>query len=203
MRKITTICLLLLWATLGMAQGTRFGLTAGFVASKPSDYKMHPGFQIGGKAELLFTKNIPNLYLAPSLLFTSKGWKDEVYDESMDKNLDWKCDAYYLELPVLLGFKVPLRNDYKVVMEFGPYLAYGLFGKSEIEGARQEYKIDNVFSSVYKRFDFGFKALVGLDIKHWQVGIGYSGSLQKPTRNDWAGISPKDISYYLQVSYFL
>ena len=203
MRKVTTICFLLLWATLGMAQGTRFGLTAGFVASKPSDYKMHPGFQIGGKAELLFTKNIPNLYLAPSLLFTSKGWKDEVYDESMDKNLDWKCDAYYLELPVLLGFKVPLRTDYKVVMEFGPYLAYGLFGKSEIEGAGQEYEIDNVFSSVYKRFDFGFKALVGLDIKHWQVGIGYSGSLLKPTRGDWAGISPKDISYYLQVSYFL
>lgn len=203
MRKVTTICLLLLWATLAMAQETRFGLTAGFVASKPIDYGDHYGFQVGGKAEFPVSKKIPNLYIAPSLMLTSKGWKNEVYVEEFDRNSNLKCDAYYLDLPILLGFNIFLKGDYKLIMEFGPYLAYGLFGKGEIEGAGEKYEVDNVFSSVYKRFDYGFKALVALDIKHWQVGIGYSGSLQKPTRGDWAGISPKDISYYLQVSYFL
>lgn len=202
MRRSTTICLLLLWATLTMAQDIRFGLTAGFIASKPVDYQEHVGFQIGGKAEIPLAKNIPNLYLAPSLTLTSKGWKDEVYDEEEDRNTDWTCNAYYLELPILVGFNILSRNNYQLVLEFGPYVAYGLFGNSKIKGKGEEFEIDNIFSSVYRRFDYGFMGQVGVDVKQWQFCIGYSGSLQRPTRGEWAGISPKDVSYSLKATYF-
>lgn len=87
------------------------------------EYKLLPGFNVGANAEIPIATDF---YLQPGLLFSTKGAKD---DEGGETD---KLTISYLELPVHLLYKPQLGSG-KLILGFGPYLAYGVAGKIKPE----------------------------------------------------------------------
>lgn len=206
MKKSLLLLTVLFFSLVAFAQGFSYGVTAGLNVSQPKDYKNHLGFNVGVKGEYLFSDKIDCPYLETSLLFTCKGWKDDVFasEEENAGTVDWKCDAYYLELPVMVGYKFGVTDRVRMSASAGPYVACGLFGKSSVDGAHGVTDVDNIFSDgMYKRFDYGVKVYVGIDFSNWQLGLSYGHSLQNPVKTGWVLQEPKDRTLSVQVAYII
>lgn len=206
MKKVFLLFTVLFSCLATFAQDFSYGVTAGMNVSRPKDYKSHVGFDVGVKGEYAFSDKQDYPYMEASLLFTCKGWKYDVYaSENEDAGtLDWKCDAYYLELPVMAGYKFGITDRVRLSACAGPYVAYGLSGKSEIGGEPAITGIDNIFSDgMYKRFDYGVKVYVGVDCSNWQFGLSYGHSLQDPVKTGWVSEKPKDRTLSVQVAYII
>lgn len=108
---------------------------------------MLPKFDAGVFGEFAIADEF---FIRPELLFASKGAKDDDTDE--------KTNLGYLEVPVLFLYKGGLGNS-KVLLGFGPYLAYGITG--------EDFKDD-----VLKPFDMGGKMMFG-----FEFGSGLSAAL--------------------------
>lgn len=188
------------------AQGFGYGVTAGLNVSHPKDYRNHVGFNVGLKGEYTFSDSQDCMYLESALLLTSKGWKEDVYEDESEHAgiVDWKCDAYYLELPLMAGYKFGINDKARMSLSAGPYVACGLFGKSEVDGVSGVTDVDNIFSDgMYKRFDYGVKVYAGIDFSKWQLGLSYGHSLQNPIKGGWALQNPKDRTLSVQVAYII
>lgn len=185
-----------------IAQNTHYGITAGLALSQPHDYNRHTGFLLGLKCELPFSAKNEYLYLGLSTYLIQKGWNDDVYDIDENKH-NWKCDIYYIEIPVSLGFKYAIGQSATLFCEAGPYIGYGIYGKSKIKTREENYN-ENIFSSnLYKNFDYGLKISAGIGFSPWQLGLGIENSMQKPTKGGWNAFNPKDRSFTFSISYFI
>ncbi|MCM1078964.1 MAG: PorT family protein [Bacteroidales bacterium] len=185
------------------AQRNRLGVTAGLLLSQPEDVNLHVGYSLGVTGEFLLSDKMSGFYLSPSLLFVEKGWRQDVYDLD-DNKYDGRCDAYYLEVPVMAGYKWHINGDVRLFVEAGAYVACGLFGNYKLDYEDDEFDDKNIFSSnAYRRFDWGVKAAVGVDVAKWKFAVGYGRSLQKPTKDNWNIYNLKDRSFSLSVSYMI
>jgi hypothetical protein len=108
------------------------------------------GFSAGGFVELPLL-NV--LALHPELLISLKGWKES----SSTFNL------YYINVPVLAKYYLPIPLPVKTHIFAGPYLGYNIIAKSE--------GID--FKNVIKDFDYGLVFGGGADISKFLVDIRY------------------------------
>ena len=150
-----------------------FGLRAGVnfqningkdYSGKDLDYKMKTGFHIGVNAEIPV---VPDFYLQPGLLYSTKGAKIEVTNAD-----DAKIKLAYFEVPINLLYK-PTLGPGKLLLGFGPYVAFGVGGKYT-DPADKDYDVKfdgNVKSSEYnakyyyaKRLDVGGNLLVGYEL---------------------------------------
>ena len=139
---------------------TTFGIRAGvnFQNLNGRDFnddklenKLKTGFHAGVNAE------IPvgiDFFLQPGLLFSTKGAKAE--------NSDRKVNLSYLELPINFVYKPELGTG-RVIIGFGPYVAYALNGKltdpdDDIEFGDQPDE--------WKAFDAGANLLAGYEFSN-------------------------------------
>ena len=157
----------------------RFGIVGGMNVSKTSSslFSSKIGFHIGAKAEINLSKSVNGLYFEPEALLSLKGGKVDWGDlGSMSIN------PFYLEIPLKIGYKYAVNDNFKLIGKAGPYLAYGLFGK-EIDnyGPDGTEKYDLFTGSdPINRFDAGFGFNLGVEIQNkFQVFVG----------NDW-GLIP-------------
>ncbi len=110
----------------------------------------------------------------------------------------------YLEIPISIGYKLIINTKSNIFFDFGPYLAYGLFGNYNIDYAELENDKKDLFTcGAYKRFDFGCQGNIGINITNFQIGIGAVQSIIKPTKDIWNLENPKEKSFLLNISYFL
>lgn len=183
------------------AQHHKLGVTIGGVLSKPKNYQLFYGYHIGIKNEFTFCKKDNHIYLSPNLHFIKKGWEDDIYDFYSEKH-KWKCKLYYIEIPLLIGYKHQIGNK-SIFGEIGPHFSFGLFGNSKLNYDNGTFN-SNVFSSdKYKRFDTGFYINLGLDFKKNQLQIGYSHSMQKPTKKEWGAINPQSRSIVISFIHYI
>lgn len=143
-----------------------FGVKAGVNLSNYSgdvkENKAKVGFNAGLTADYTLA---PSMYLMSGLEITAKGCK-------FDFGTDGKSttNAIYLQLPVHFGYKVSVSEGTNIVLHAGPYVAYGIAGKSG-EG---EDKVDTFGKNgLCKRFDFGAGLGVGVEFGKIGVGLGY------------------------------
>jgi Outer membrane protein beta-barrel domain len=120
--------------------------------------KLNTGFHIGANAEIPVAEDF---YVQPELLFSVKGAKTK-YSGS-----DVKTKLNYLELPVNFLYK-PALGEGKLLLGFGPYLAYGLGGKVTDGSNEADVKFDNSpgtsLDAVYlKPIDAGANILFGYE----------------------------------------
>ena len=150
--------------------GTTFGIRAGVnfqnlngkdFEDDDLDNKMLVGFNIGANAEIPIAQDF---YVQPGLLFSTKGAK-------LDDETDVKVKLSYLEIPINLLYK-PVLGDGKLLLGFGPYLAFALGGKVtdgdndlDIE-FEKEISQDQAgsFTPYFKRMDAGANLLVGYEL---------------------------------------
>lgn len=138
--------------------------------------------------------------LESGVLFTGKGSKAQTYYTSgstSDNYVITKFNPYYVEVPLNLVIRVPVKGIHGLFFHAGPYAAIGVAGKSTTDqkilgiSSHSENDIqfanDNPFTSrqedasyyKLKRFDFGLNGGAGLDIGKLILKANYGHGLTK------------------------
>jgi hypothetical protein len=148
--------------------------------------KLIVGFHAGLNVQIPL---VPDFYIQPGLLFTTKGGKNE------GNLVNGTYRLSYIELPLNFVYKGLLGNGY-VMVGFGPYVAYGIAGNAEFEGgsvsmdSKIEFKntldSDDPYTTTYfKPFDAGANIFAGYEMMN---GI----FLQLNTQLGMLNINPED-----------
>lgn len=119
------------------------------------------------------------LYLETGLYYTEKGGDGKAGGIG-DK---FTYDLNYLEIPLILKYRVPITNDFSLEPYFGGYFAAGVGGKIKDYGNREAY---NSFSSnsydngTFRRCDGGLRFGIGASFRlsrdtdlYMEVGYDY------------------------------
>lgn len=208
-RSLLLLTTTLLFTTCLSAQ-TTFGLRGGinFYSNSTKDAdgdkaetKLITGFNIGANAE------IPvgiDFFVQPGILFTTKGGKS--------KENDTKTVISYIEIPVNFLYKADLGSG-KVLLGFGPYLAFGVGGKMEAPNGDEvdvkftnEVQADDPVAYYLKRMDAGANFLAGYE---WasrfsvqlNAGLGLANIQPKVEGFDIGESSIKNTGFGVSVGY--
>lgn len=120
----------------------------------------------------------------------------------------------YLQIPIHLGYKVDVGRSTRLVFSAGPYVAYGIGGKTKGDAYALEfepgfypalgyssgsyYNVDyNSFDGGNRRFDLGLGGSMGVEFGKFTVNIGYDWGLNNVTKN----ADSKNRNGYLSVGY--
>ncbi|MDL2315138.1 PorT family protein, partial [Bacteroidales bacterium OttesenSCG-928-C19] len=212
MKKLTMILTLAVAFTMGTKayaqEGFSFGVKAGGNLSKFygedgfDEGKMKFGFQVGATVEYGFTDN---LFLGSGLEFTTKGirYKRDLTFPSMvgtDNKATLKTTQtpMYLQLPIHIGYKFNITDKINIILETGPYIAFGLGGKvkQSLDGT-DRYDFDIDFTDFFgdeesgraKRFDFGISNAIGTELGNVVIKIGYEWGLMNIARKQTIELS--------------
>ena len=134
--KLSLIIAFLGMVTLVGAQSVSYSIKGGlnmsnFYGDELDDKNMKVGFHVGVGADLEF---VPNMGIQTGLFFSSKGAKYTFNTAELEVN------ANYLQLPVHFAYKIDVMPGTRVVLHAGPYVAYGVGGKTKLNIA-ENYKI--------------------------------------------------------------
>jgi hypothetical protein len=129
--------------------GVRAGLSRPTVSGEGESIDGNFGIEAGPVMYYSFSNK---LYLNPAVMFSIKSF---TFNEEM------KLSMYYAEIPVYLGFRIPL-GSVDTYFQAGPYASFKL-AESEESGA--------------KTFHAGLAAMYGINIKRFKVEAGYKYGL--------------------------
>jgi hypothetical protein len=163
--------------------GVRGGLNLSNYWGDVENSKAKIGFNVGVTMDYAFS---PALYLMTGLELTTKGAKGEMIENGV--KLSVTENPMYLQLPVHLGYKIDIAPDTRFVLHAGPYVAYGVGGKSKIttkvEGLNLDVSTDLFSGDIsYDRFDFGVGLGFGVEFGRISAGLGYDLGLANLTGN--------------------
>lgn len=163
----------------------KWGVMAGMNVSKYTitGFDNRIGFHAGVKAELGLSQEASGAYMDFAALLTLKGAK---IDGGSIASI--KFNPYYLEVPVHVGYKYAVNDDFALFGSVGPYIAVGLFGKAKakVDGSIADLgelgtnsASEDIFGDdAFKRFDFGLGLKAGVEFsKKYQVAISYDFGL--------------------------
>lgn len=183
------------------AQNLSTEVVAGMTLSNWAEYPFKTGFQLGAKFELAMPKLANGIYTNAGLLFALKG---------CNSGIGRKLNAYFIEVPIHIGYKYSITNNFAIFGEVGPYIGFGLFGKSD-EFYKENYdhfnqtgKMCNTFD-VMNRFDVGVGLRVGGEIKkRYSISVGYDwGLLNTTDSHDTCGSGCKFKTLTISLGYKL
>ena len=110
----------------------------------------------------------------------------------------------YLQLPVLARFNWKVGKDVKLHIAAGPYLAYGISGKTKsktMEMSEKGYSTTdeswNPFGQhiSYRRFDWGFMLNAGLEVKRFTLNVSYDLGLGKEYKSQNMDLKYQTVSF--------
>lgn len=162
-----------------------------------SDMKV--GFNAGITARYYV---VNDLFLEGSLGISTKGYKSDSESSSgsywddegpnYDVSISTKYTSYNLDLPILVGYKLAVNDDFNIKLKVGPYLTYALSGKLKEEGYWTEY--EDIHSSAtehinketkisdmngFKNFGYGIHAGISADYKQFIFSASYQRAFSK------------------------
>ena len=192
LKKHLFVCLFAFAAICANAQEIKYGVTAGinFNSLSSNSNDARTGFHAGLKTEIDFNEK---LYVNAGLMLTSKPWRGlGTYIPKENIIIDSKKTPYYLNIPVHVGYKLPVAKNVKIFAEAGPYMAIGLFGSGKYtekqydEGFKnliesKTHDLEDPFKHNYqKRFDWGLGGNIGVELfNHYQLSVGYDWGLKE------------------------
>lgn len=159
----------------------RFGVTAGMNVARVTDLDAESriGFNLGARVDYGITDNF---YVNGALLFTQKGYKldsENVYEARGTV----KGNPGYLEIPIHVGYRYHLDDDLNLFLETGPYLAFGVCGKTKVEYSvlgQEGSDDDDYFDGGGARtFDGGWGLRFGVEVSGFQVHMAYDYGFSK------------------------
>ena len=98
--------------------------------------------------------------LQSGLMFTTKGAKSKDDEDKM------KVNMIYLQVPVHFAYKADITPGTRVVLHGGPFLAYGVTGKT---------KIGNVSLDTFGKIEIEGEGL--LEVKRFDAGLGIGAGI--------------------------
>jgi hypothetical protein len=105
--------------------------------------------------------------IEPAAMLNNKGFKIEGFSGYVAR--------YFLEVPVMAAYKMNLNDNCQLVINAGPYVAYGLFG-SDIEWSNSDKT--NVFDAC-NRFEAGVGAGAKVVFERVSVGVDFNRAFTK------------------------
>lgn len=91
---------------------------------------------------------------------------------------------YGIEIPLNFSYRPSIGNGYKLLIDAGPYLFYGLFGNKKYEYYDQSIVEGNTFDA-YNRFNAGVNLGIGLQLPSKYYGtINFQQGLSHITKDN-------------------
>lgn len=146
------------------------------------DLNAKVGFKLGGGFEYAFDDMWS---LQPSLYFTGKGAKKDALT----------VNAYYLELPVMAAARFNVADNTNLVVNAGPYFAYGVAGKMKAGG--ESVKTFSSDGGDFKHFDAGLG--VGVSLEFGQIVTGLEGQFGLVDVQKFG--NPKNMNFAIVLGY--
>lgn len=163
----------------------RIEVNAGLNSSSMTWTSSKLGFHAGVRA----TKNLDQqiakgVYANAGALLSLKGGKMDL-GELAEANIN----AYYLDIPVHIGYRHEVNENIKIWGEVGPYFDFGLFGKQNnrtLAGLDGRYENESISTfDNFKRFDFGLGFRIGADYQKYTFAIGYDAGILNTYKTDY------------------
>lgn len=119
--------------------------------------------------------------------------------------VDAHVNQNYFEMPLLAAFHVGTASNFDMVFMVGPYLAYGVNGKTSVDVDDLSVSVNSFGDSQVlgqnieglKRFDAGLQAGVALDFAKWTVGLDGEFGFCKIA----SGKSPRNLAFFFTAGY--
>lgn len=144
------------------------------ISKNVDDKNMILGFNAGVTLDYQLAGS---LYLMTGLDFTTKGAKYDLLKVG-NSTTSLKFNPMYVQLPIHLGFKVPLADDLNIVLRGGVFAAYGVGGKMKVDvdgdnSTTNLTEVDLFDDNGLNKFDFGVGLGAGVELGKLSLGIGY------------------------------
>lgn len=194
--KLTLLATFLLVSAIVNAQecpltwGVRGGINLSNLSADGQTADAKVGFNVGVTGEYALAEAI---YLQSALELTTKGAKSGNGDNSSTTN------AVYIQLPIHVAYKIDVADNTKVALFAGPYMAYGVGGKSTTKLLGQSTSVNTFESNGLKRFDVGLGGGVGGEFGKIGLTLGYDFGLSNITRA--VGTKLRNRNAYLSIGY--
>ncbi len=186
----------------GVMPTTTFGIKAGpsfsSMTSKTNGEKNTSEMMVGVEGGVYANIPIaPQFYIQPSLMYEGKGGKETYEDNGVSRK--FKTRLHYLTLPIDFLFKPEMPNGSGAwIIGVGPYLGYGISGKSKLSGAVGDFEGSSSFDPfkedvmggdpTLNRFDAGANVQLGYEMANgFNIGLNANLgliNLQKNGDND-------------------
>ncbi len=136
MKKLFIIVALACVSAVAGAQNWKVEAGLGF-AKYGGDVSLDPAFSYSVGAGYECKLN-DKWSIQPNAFLTKKGGKENGV----------KSRANYLEIPVFISYRINC-GDFNVVPQVGPYVAYGLWGKTKSDGSKFDTFSNNLLDEKY------------------------------------------------------
>jgi hypothetical protein len=208
-RKVLSVLLVAVLTVCYAHAQVSFGVRAGLSYLQPEvgkydghkvseNYYWMPGFQLGA----VINCELGDVFaIQPGLLFAQQRMSDK-YWRDKDDHSEYKSSLNYLQVPINFQFKLDL-NGAEVFLQAGPYIGYGLGGKSKEEetyggkSESEENKLkfekrpdnynpnpgDDRYLNI-KPLDYGIGLGLGVQSGCVQIGCSYNIGLANLTYSD-------------------
>lgn len=132
------------------------------------------GFHVGVRANKEFPSVTKGFYGNVGAFISSKGSSSEFLGTTESR-------AYYLDIPVHVGYKKNLNDKFALFGETGPYLGCGLWGTEKTTTSfddKSETTTEDFFKKNAPRIAYGIGVRVGTEFKQkYTASIAYDHSL--------------------------
>lgn len=135
-----------------------------------------PSGHVGGTYDYKLSEK---WYFQPELLFTSTGF-------NLKENLVLKggqLRIYAIELPLIFSFRPSIGTEKKLLLDFGLYTRYGLFGKKKYD----YFDFPSINKSpfdAYNRFETGLNLGLGYQKSKYYGILVFQRGLSKAEKNN-------------------
>lgn len=137
-------------------------------------------YRIGAGVDIPISRS-GRLRLQPALTLAQKGWQFEgYYGSEQIVPASFNTRLHYLELPLLMAFRLRIGQGSFITFRYGPYVAYGLTGRTRMELTDFDYR--HTFSENHFRETCSFYGSAYDSEKHrleypklhrWEAGLAY------------------------------
>ena len=162
-------------------------------------YQMHPGYHLGIITNIPFSAKIS---LETDLYLSTKGINvthEKLNGFSPEKG---NLNLLYLDIPIMV--KVFLsQNTTKPYLVAGPYVGFGISGKSTVKGETQPIHFGGAYDEDFRDLDFGATLGVGMEVNGFLVGLNYDVGLINMFSHDDMGGKVYNRNLRLSVGYIL
>ena len=160
--------------TLGLRAGMNFSKQ--YNQGDGADNKFRAGIKAGLELDLNIVRS---LSVNTGVYYAQRGYKSEYSDyRGSNKTTD---NASYIEIPVLLSYRVKLSDAAQFQLNVGPYFAFGLSGTKKLEttfAGQNDYETDSFDQyDGMKKHDIGIHAGAAVTFSDFYVGVNYERSL--------------------------
>ena len=189
MKKLLLVICLAFVSTAAFAQ-VNVGIKAGFSMTTfigDENAQAKPGFKLGVVSDIFVTDAD---FIQPSLMLSARGAKYKSGVLGLTSN-NMSVNSLYIELPVLVGAKIWLDNYRRISLGAGPYIAYGVGGKTVYDGRIIGIGVIDRSTSTFgdlvnmNRFDAGIAAAAAFESGNFFIGLEAQMGLTKLSTS-WA-----------------